>query len=133
MMRSGAIYGSDPELLDAARHHKLRSYFNSQFGLPDSTAGAPPELASPFKGGVPMGSWAPASSYAAAQIPAPEVKGSADLKVDVQVEPSDSFISRIVQAVRNEINVFSGGASPGAGVGTAGSTGLSMPEAGPQP
>jgi TP901 family phage tail tape measure protein len=65
--------------------------------------------------------------------PTAEVKGSADLNVAVQVEPSDSFISRIVQAIRNEINVFGSGASPGAGVGTAGSTGLSMPEAGPQP
>jgi hypothetical protein len=61
----------------------------------------------------------------------PEVTGSADLNVNVQVEPSDSFISRIVQAVRNEINVFS--PSPGSGAGTAGSTGLSMPEAGPSP
>jgi hypothetical protein len=37
------------------------------------------------------------------------------------------------QAIRSEINVFGNGASPSAGVGTAGSTGLSMPEAGPQP
>jgi hypothetical protein len=133
MMRDGAIYGGGPELLDAARHHRLRSYFNSQFGIPDSGVGTPPEAAPMFKAGIPMGAWAPASSYAAAQIPAPEVKGSADLRVDVQVEPSDSFISRIVQAIRNEINVFGNSASPGAGVGTAGSTGLSMPEAGPQP
>jgi TP901 family phage tail tape measure protein len=60
---------------------------------------------------------------------APEVKASAD--VTVQIEPSDSFISRIISAIRNEINAF--GSSPGGGVGTAGSTGLSMPEAGPQP
>jgi hypothetical protein len=131
MMRGGAIYGGGPELLDAARNHKLRSYFNSQFGIgePDGAAPAVPM----FPASVPMGSWAPASSYAAAQVPAPEVKGSADLNVNVQVEPSDSFIGRIVQAIRNEINVFGNGASPGAGVGTAGSTGLSMPEAGPQP
>lgn len=58
-----------------------------------------------------------------------EVRGSADLNVSVQVEPSDSFVSRIVSAIRNEINVFGGG--PGSGVGTAGSTGLSMPEARP--
>lgn len=61
-----------------------------------------------------------------------EVKGSADLNVNVQVEPSDSFISRIVSGLHNEINVFTGGGStPGRGVGTDGSTGLSMPEAVP--
>ena len=62
-----------------------------------------------------------------------EVKGSADLHVNVQVEPSDSFISRIVTAIKNEINAFGGGNTPGRGVGTAGSTGLSMPEAVPGP
>jgi hypothetical protein len=63
---------------------------------------------------------------------AAEVKGSADLNVNVQVEPSDSFISRIISALHNEINAFTGGGSaPGTGVGTVGSTGLSMPEAVP--
>ncbi len=64
---------------------------------------------------------------------AAEVKGSAELNVNVQVEPSDSFISRIVSALRNEINAFGGGggSTPGRGVGTDGSTGLSMPEAVP--
>ena len=62
----------------------------------------------------------------------PEVKGSADLNVDVRVEPSDSFISRIETVVRNSINAFGAAASaPGRGVGTDGSTGLSMPEAVP--
>ena len=59
-------------------------------------------------------------------MPIPEVKGNADLNVSVQVEPSDSFISRIVSAIRNDINVFSS-------AGTAGSTGVSMPEATPNP
>ncbi len=63
----------------------------------------------------------------------PEVKGSADLNVKVMVEPSDSFISRIEQAVQNAINVFGGAGEPGSGVGTAGSTGLSMPPAVPAP
>jgi|GEM_PF-6041798 len=63
----------------------------------------------------------------------PEVKGSADLNVKVTVEPSDSFISRIEQAVQNAINVFGGAGEPGSGVGTAGSTGLSMPPAVPAP
>ena len=62
---------------------------------------------------------------------AAEVKGSADLNVTVQVEPSDNFISRIEAVVKNAINTFGGG--PGSGVGTAGSTGLSMPEAVPSP
>lgn len=59
--------------------------------------------------------------------PMAEVKGSADLSVNVKVEPSDSFISRIVSAIRNDINVFNGG------IGTHGSTGLSMPEVIPSP
>jgi hypothetical protein len=58
-------------------------------------------------------------------MPAAEVKGSAELSVNVQVEPSDSFVSRIVSALRNDINAFGGGA------GSAGSTGLSMPEVAP--
>jgi len=57
--------------------------------------------------------------------PAAEVKGNADLNVNVQVEPSDSFIARLVSELRNGINAFGGG--------TAGSTGLSMPEAMPGP
>jgi hypothetical protein len=66
------------------------------------------------------------SATGAAQAVA-KVEGSADLNVNVQVEPSDSFVSRIISAIRNEINVFGGS------VGTAGSTGLSMPEAVPGP
>jgi hypothetical protein len=60
-------------------------------------------------------------------MPTTRVEGSADLNVNVVVEPSDSFVSRIISAIRNEINVFGGS------VGTAGSTGLSMPEAVPGP
>ena len=60
---------------------------------------------------------------------AAEVKGSADLNVNVQVQPSDDFISRIVTAIKNEINAFGGSDS----VGSAGSTGVSMPEAKPNP
>jgi hypothetical protein len=64
----------------------------------------------------------------------PEVKGSADLNVSVQVEPSDSFLARIEAIVRNAISGLSvNGAEPGSGVGTAGSTGLSMPPASPAP
>jgi hypothetical protein len=59
-------------------------------------------------------------------MPAAEVKGSADLNVNVTVAPTEDFVSRIVSALRNGINVFSG-------TGTAGSTGVSMPEAGPAP
>jgi hypothetical protein len=65
-----------------------------------------------------------------AQKPA-EVKGSADLNVTVQVEPSDNFISQIISAIENRINAFGGGA--GHGVGTDGATGLSMPPAVPVP
>lgn len=64
----------------------------------------------------------------------PEVKGSADLNVTVQVEPSDSFLSRVETVVRNAINAIGiNGGEPGSGVGTAGSTGLSMPPAVPTP
>lgn len=52
-----------------------------------------------------------------------EVTGSADLNVNVQVEPSDSFVNRIVSALRNDIDVFR----------SAGSTGPGMPAAVPNP
>jgi hypothetical protein len=80
--------------------------------------------------GIPdFGSGGAAFAAVPTAPPAAEVNG--DVKIGVQIEPSDSFISRIVQAVRMEINGLS---RPGSGaVGTAGSTGLSMPEAGPQP
>jgi hypothetical protein len=138
-MLRGGMYGGGFAALDAMKRdhdHSLRSYLRSTFGIPetdeDKLAPSPWETPKPGgkQGALPFGTWQPAAAYAAG-IPAPEVKGSADLNVSVQVEPSDSFISRIVQAVRNEINVF--GPSPGSGAGTAGSTGLSMPEAGPSP
>jgi hypothetical protein len=66
---------------------------------------------------------APSGTHAA------EVKGSAELNVNVQVQPSDDFVSRIVTAIKNEINAFGGSTS----VGSAGSTGMSMPEATPNP
>ncbi len=69
--------------------------------------------------GLPFADRAEPGAHAA------EVKGSAELNVNVQVEPSDSFISRIVTAIENRINVFGGD------VGTQGSTGKSMPEAVP--
>ena len=138
-MLRGGVYGGGFAALDAMKRdhdHSLRSYLRSTFGIPetdeDKLAPSPWETPAPNgkQGALPFGTWQPAAAYAAG-IPVPEVKGSADLNVSVQVEPSDSFISRIVQAVRNEINVF--GPSPGSGAGTAGSTGLSMPEAGPSP
>jgi hypothetical protein len=86
----------------------------------------------PFVSSLPDFSGGAGGLSAVLSRPTAEVTGSAQLGVDVRIEPSDSFISRIVSAIRNEINVF-GAAPPGGGVGTAGSTGLSMPEAGPQP
>ena len=56
------------------------------------------------------------------------ISGSADIHVNVQVEPSEGFISRLVSALRNDIVL-----QHGSGGGTAGSTGLSMPEATPAP
>jgi hypothetical protein len=101
--RGTSGFGIGPVLIDALR----------AFGV----GGGPPH-------------WSTSDIRAAVSGPA-EVKGSADLNVNVQVEPSDSFIARIISAIRNDINVF--GAGPGGGVGTAGSTGLSMPPAGPNP
>jgi hypothetical protein len=86
----------------------------------------------PFVSSLPDFSGGAGGLSAVLSRPTAEVTGSAQLGVDVRIEPSDSFISRIVSAIRNEINVF-GASPPGGGVGTAGSTGLSMPEAGPQP
>ncbi len=73
-----------------------------------------------YFGNVDMNQGAPGVGYVPG-MPMPEVKGSADLNVSVKVEPSDSFISRIVSALENDINAFGGG--------TSGSTGVSMPEA----
>jgi hypothetical protein len=141
-MWRGGLYGGSFAMLDAMKRdhdHSLRSYLRSMFGYTetaeDRLAPSPwekPPADSEPNFGQRFGEWKTAGAYGVS-MPAPEVKGSAELNVNVQVEPSDSFISRFVQAVRNEINVFGNGASPGAGVGTAGSTGLSMPEAGPQP
>jgi hypothetical protein len=99
--RGTSGFGIGPVLLDA-----LRSFTGN--------GGAPPH-------------WSTSDIRSAIEGRPAEVKGSADLNVSVRVEPSDSFISSIISAIRNEINVFSG-ANPGGGVGTTGSTGLSMPE-----
>jgi len=121
--------GYDPEVeYSKGPFARATELYDRMFGpgaAPASSGGAPAPWAA--KGIPDFG----AGGAAFGPAPAPEVKGSAALNVDVRVEPSDSFISRIISAIRNEINVF--GSSPGAGVGTAGSTGLSMPEAGPQP
>ncbi len=64
------------------------------------------------------------SAVGAAPVVA-KVDGKAD--VNITVEPSDSFLQRIVTAVTGALNLVNGG------VGTSGSTGMSMPEAGPNP
>ena len=51
----------------------------------------------------------------------PQVSGNADLRVKVEVEPSESFVSHFVSAFQNDIGW--------GGHGTSGSTGTSMPEA----
>lgn len=58
-----------------------------------------------------------------------EVVGSATLETVVKVEPSPDFLARITQTVNNGINAFKNSGGPS--TGTAGSTGRSMPEAGP--
>lgn len=94
----------------------------ARVGSPAAAAGTP---AWPPEFSVPA-----ALSGVGGHAIAAEVKGSADLNVNVQVEPSDSFISRIVTAIENRINAFGGGA-PGRAIGSDASTGLSMPEAVP--
>lgn len=145
----GGLYGGAFGALDAIKRdhdHSLRSQWRAIFGIPETEEDrlAPnswerPSETSPAMGRKafqPFNTWQPAAAYTAA-VPtaAPEVKGSADLNVNVLVEPSDAFVSRIVQAVRNETNIFGRGymPPPGSGIGTTGSTGLSMPEAGPNP
>jgi hypothetical protein len=99
----------------------LRSYLRGLFDIQetdaDRAAAAPWELGRHFTTG---------DVAARLSMAAPEVKGSADLNVSVQVQPSEDFVSRIVSAPRNGINAFTG-------TGTAGSTDVSMPEAGPAP
>jgi hypothetical protein len=58
-----------------------------------------------------------------------EVVGNATLETTVKVEPSPDFLTRIEQTVHNAINAFR--SSGGPATGSAGSTGQSMPEAGP--
>jgi len=141
-MVRGGVYGGGFAALDAMKRdhdHSLRSYLRSTFGIgetdEDKMAPASWETHSPsiydtLRDRAYAKPPENEKGLAALSSPAPEVKASADVKV--QIEPSDSFISRIVQSVREEISRF-GLSSYNAGIGTAGSTGLSMPEAGPQP
>lgn len=58
-----------------------------------------------------------------------EVVGEATLKTEVSISPSPSFLASVRQEVQNGINAFKN--SGGGATGTTGSTGRSMPEAGP--
>lgn len=58
-----------------------------------------------------------------------EVVGEAVLKTEVTVSPSPDFLARVQQTVQNGINAFRSSGSPA--TGSSGSTGRSMPEAGP--
>lgn len=58
-----------------------------------------------------------------------EVVGEATLKTEVTVSPSPDFLARVQQTVQNGINAFR--SSGGPATGSSGSTGRSMPEAGP--
>ena len=66
-----------------------------------------------------------------AEPPKAELSGSADISTTIKVEPTPDFWTRIEQKINNAINGLRiNGAPP---TGTAGSTGTSMPEAGPMP
>lgn len=59
------------------------------------------------------------------------LKGAADVKVTVQVEPSPDFLSRVRSFVSSVVgNLRINGTAP---AGSTGSSGVSMPEAGPHP
>ncbi|MBR0969613.1 hypothetical protein [Bradyrhizobium japonicum] len=58
-----------------------------------------------------------------------KVVGEATLKTEVTVSPSPDFLTRVQQTVQNGINAFR--SSGGPATGSSGSTGRSMPEAGP--
>jgi len=60
-----------------------------------------------------------------------EVVGEATLKTEVTVSPSPDFLARVQQTVQNGINAFRSSGAPA--TGSSGSTGRSMPEAGPAP
>lgn len=60
-----------------------------------------------------------------------EVVGNATLETTVTVSPSADFLTRIEQKITNGINAFR--SSGGPATGSSGSTGRSMPEAGPSP
>jgi hypothetical protein len=60
-----------------------------------------------------------------------EVVGNATLETVVRVEPSPDFLARVTQTVQNGINAFRSTGGPS--TGSTGSTGKSMPEAGPAP
>jgi hypothetical protein len=112
--------------LDAAKNdqdHSLRSQMRSLFGIEETEADR-----------MAPAPWEKPQHYTVGDVrsrvgmPAvAEVKGNAELSVNVTVEPSESFLSRIESVVHNAINVFNGS------TGTAGSTGLSMPQAVPRP
>lgn len=58
-----------------------------------------------------------------------EIIGNATLETTVTVSPSADFLAKVEQKVTNAINAFRSSGSPASG--TSGSTGRSMPEAGP--
>lgn len=58
-----------------------------------------------------------------------KIVGEATLKTEVTVAPSPDFLARVQQTVQNGINAFRSSGAPA--TGSSGSTGRSMPEAGP--
>lgn len=58
-----------------------------------------------------------------------KIVGEATLKTEVTVSPSPDFLARVSQTVQNGINAFRSTGAPA--TGSSGSTGRSMPEAGP--
>lgn len=58
-----------------------------------------------------------------------KIVGEATLKTEVTVSPSPDFLARVSQTVQNGINAFRSTGAPT--TGSSGSTGRSMPEAGP--
>lgn len=65
----------------------------------------------------------------AGEPPEAKIVGEATLKTEVVVSPSPDFLARVSQTVQNGINAFRSSGAPA--TGSSGSTGRSMPEAGP--
>lgn len=132
--RAGDIYGHGDPTYDAqlkALNDAKRAKIESELGdLGYGPAGVPGR-------GQMASQWTVADVQKATGIGGPSepvkavVEGNATLDATVTVKPSSEFWATVDSKISNAINAFRSTNAPAAG--TAGSTGRSMPEAGPPP